>query len=103
MRHLAAATALIALSACAAPQMQPRATWAATSPTALPPHQAHAECNYDVIKDPNNFDRLFLLSGQSTIGPDGSVQGLSQRGFGIFRLCMQAKGYALSGSRPYTP
>jgi hypothetical protein len=26
MRHLAAAIALIALSACAAPQMQPRAT-----------------------------------------------------------------------------
>jgi hypothetical protein len=62
--------------------------------------QALAECRYDIVKDRNNFDQLFLMSGQPAITADGGVQGLSNQGAGMFQLCMQAHGYNPAGWTP---
>lgn len=96
--YLAAA---MSLTACATPQQQTIMTWSPTGTAAVPEQQALAECRYDVIKDPNNFDRLFLLSGQSPIGPNGEVGGLSGHGQTMFAMCMRARGYAPGGRVPY--
>jgi hypothetical protein len=104
MRYLpiVAATVILAVSACAAQQPPMKAVWSPQGTPTLPQSQALAECRYDAMKDPNNFDRLFLLSGQPAMRADGSIQGLSQHGMGMFQLCMQAKGYVVSGAEPAT-
>ena len=95
-------TAAIALTACATPQQQTIMTWSPTGSAAIPKEQALAECRYDIVKDPNNFDRLFLMSGQSPIGPNGEVGGLSGHGQTMFAMCMRSRGYAPGSLVPYT-
>lgn len=102
--HLAicvAASAALLLTACAARQQQTIMTWTPTGTAAIPQQQALAECRYDVVKDRSNFDQLFLLSGQSAIGPNGEVGGLSGQGQTMFAMCMRARGYAPGGMAPY--
>jgi hypothetical protein len=101
MRYIVAAVALLTLTACAAQQPPPVMTWAARGAPTMSQEQALAECRYDIVKDKNNFDRLFLLSGQPAITAGGHVQGLSQQGAGMFQLCMQAKGYEQAGFVPH--
>ncbi len=95
------AAAALSLTACATPQPPQIMTWSPTGTAAAPLSHALAECRYDIIKDRNNFSQLFLLSGQSPIGPNGEVGGLSPQGQTMFAMCMRARGYAPGGMVPY--
>ncbi len=96
------AAAVLSLTACAGNRQQTIMTWSPTGTASMPVSNAVAECRYDIIKDHNNFDQLFLMSGQSPIGPNGEVGGLSARGQDMFAMCMRSRGYAPGGMVPYT-
>jgi hypothetical protein len=97
VRHFAIITALLALSACANPNANKEMSWVPRGTPTVPMEQARSECRFEISKDITNFDRLFLMSGQPAITPEGSLQGLSSQGTTRFQFCMQARGYDAGG------
>lgn len=96
------AAAALTLSACAGSQRSNTiTTWAAQPHATIPQEQALAQCRYDIVQNPNNFDNLAKLAGQAGLTPSGHVQGLNANGQGLFVMCMQAKGFVPSGTVPY--
>jgi hypothetical protein len=102
MKKVAAAALIVFMSACTANQAteQSVSRWEQTGNTTIGLQQAYAECQYEVAKDPRSMDRLFAMSGQPMIQPDGSIRGLSGYGMQMFRLCMGARGYRPAGAVP---